>query len=536
MQISIVSSLPVLILLLVLGSHTQAQSTTALPEQDRAMSDWRGSQSLHGEMQAQVVNLPDSDSASHSERANHLLHDSYQLPISLPPSQGSHSDQVVTALSNHSLNVDTNRPSEVIQCAAYGCDDCAGDDRRYKVLDNIVSFWEKLDVNGHVRVRHETDFERINRPTRNRDRLRARLGFTNTWNDEIKAGIRWTTGDRKFVLEPGDRSGSPLSYQDTGDVFDKFEFNLDRIFVTYTPYWLPDSFITVGKFAPTWKLNPIFSDPVGDLVWDEAAQPEGVAAGGTRKDFLGFDQFHTTIGESAVLELGNQDDASFFFVQLWGEKKLTTRWKVAPSFTWYNWSNLNPDGDTRISTENNAGNSVTQVGIDTTQIGETSPGGTPVIDGRPLFVFDSGFNIVNPMIVMTYDDGDECSGVEPIQFVYEAFHNEDSFDAQRAFGYSLGTQYGPAITRPSRKQYDWKVYYSWNEVEQESVFTPVAQDDFQLATNFRGHWVGLDFYPWDDVELRFWLLSSKPLEPITVGGVTSDETQWRFRADITAYF
>jgi len=410
------------------------------------------------------------------------------------------------------------------------------DDRAYEFFDAMIGAWDRFDIDGHVRVRHETDYDRINRPTRNRERLRARLGLTYTWNDEIKAGVRWTTGDRKIVLEPDDRSGSPLSYQDAGDVFDKFEFNLDRIFITYTPCWAPELFVTLGKFRPTWKLNPIFSSPVGDLVWDEAAQPEGVALAFTREDFLGLDKFFATAGESAVLELGNQSDATLFFMQLWGEKQLTTRWKGASGITWYSWNNLNPDGNTRISTENNAGNSVTQVGVDTTQIGVTSPGGTPVIDGSPLYAFDSGFNILNPMIVLTYDDEDECSGLPPFQFVYEAFYNTESFDPDRAFGYSVGFQYGPAVARRDRRRFDWKFYYSWNEVEQESVLTPVAQDDFQLATNFRGHWLGLDVFPWDDVELRFWLISAQPIIPITVGGVTSDQTQWRFRADLTAYF
>lgn len=153
--------------------------------------------------------------------------------------------------------------------------DCSFLDR----LTSMVSAWEKWEVSGHVRARHETNFERIDRPTRNRGRLRARLALTYTANEEVKGGIRWTTGDRKIALEPDDRSGSPLSYQDTGDIFDKFEFNLDRIFITYSPHWLPEAWFTGGKFKNPIKFNPIFDSPVGDLVWDEAAQPEGIAGG-----------------------------------------------------------------------------------------------------------------------------------------------------------------------------------------------------------------------------------------------------------------
>ena len=186
----------------------------------------------------------------------------------------------------------------------------------------LDSFFKRTDVSGHVRVRHATDFERIARPTRNRSRLRARLGFTHHWNSEILGGIRFTTGDRKFFLEPDDRRGAPLSYQDTGDVFDKFEFNLDRIFITYSPESHPEFFVTGGKFRNPFRLNPIFSDPVGDLVWDEAAHPEGIAAGYTHQNLLYMDEIYWTVGQSIVLELANDDEASLFFTQVWATKRV----------------------------------------------------------------------------------------------------------------------------------------------------------------------------------------------------------------------
>lgn len=350
-------------------------------------------------------------------------------------------------------------------------------------------------------------------------------------NEEIEAGLRLTTGDRKLVLEPGDRTGSVLSYQDTGDVFDKFAFNLDRIYITYKPDWAPNAWITGGKFKHPVKLNPIYAGPVGSLGFDEAVHPEGAAGGYAWEDTLGFDALKFVLGETVLLELGNQDEASMFFTQLWAEKQVSDRWKAEAGVTWYDWHNVNPDGNTTV-TLTNFGNATTSVAAPAGTLGAQigiDGAGNPIFDGVGRSTFDSKFSIVNPMAVLTYDDGDYDSGLQPIQFVYEAFQNTRAVNNNRDFGYSIGAVYGPAVTRSGRKQGDWKFWYTWNDVQQESVFTPVAQDDFQQATNFRGHFIGLDYFPWDQFEVRIWLLSDEPIEG-------PQKEQWRTRADITVYF
>ena len=387
----------------------------------------------------------------------------------------------------------------------------------------IDSFFKKTDVSGHVRVRQATDFERIDRPTRNRGRLRARLGLTHYWNSEVSAGIRFTTGDLKQFLDLEDRRGAPLSYQDTGDVFDKFVFNLDRLFIRYAPDHWPGFFVTGGKFRQTIKLNPIFADPVGDLIWDEAVHPEGIAAGCTHKNVFCMDEIYWTFGKSVVLELNNDDEASLFYSQVWLKKRFG-RVQLEAGVAWYDWNNLNPDGNTRISFENNFGNQVIPVGPNPEDV-----------------VFASQFNIINPMVALTVGDDCEYPPVWPIQFVGELFHNTKSFDASRDSGFSIGAQYGPAVLRQERRRWDWKLYYTWQEVQQESVLTPVSQDDFQRATNFSGNWVGLDIYPWDKIELRFWVLSDKPILPIDARGNVDlvngfTDSEWRFRMDVSAYF
>ena len=393
-----------------------------------------------------------------------------------------------------------------------------------RIPTKVESFWRNVEINGHIRVRQETDWERIEQPTRNRGRLRARLAFTWNPNEEFKAGFRWTTGDRKLVLEPGDRRGAPLSYQDLGDVFDKFELNLDRIFITYQPKWLSRSFVTVGKFRFPGKLNPIFSDPIGDLVFDEAIQPEGITAGYTWKPNRVFDEVYWTAGETVYLEQGGADESSMFFTQLWAKRQQSKYLTLEGGVTWFDWHNLNADGSTRISFENNFGNEVISVGPNPRDV-----------------IFASEFSVINPMLVVTADDQDPCSGFHPIQLVWETFYNSKAFDRDRDTGYSIGFQYGPAVNQQARKRGDWKCYYTWNKIEQESVLTSVAQDDWHRATNFRGQWFGLDYFVRDNIEFRFWFLEDHPILPINsrseidfVNGTTQQE--WRGRVDLTVYF
>lgn len=77
--------------------------------------------------------------------------------------------------------------ADVEPCDDCGDSPCTCEDSLVDKVEAMVSFWDKVDISGHVRVRHETSWDRISRPTRNRGRLRARLAATYKPNDEIEA-------------------------------------------------------------------------------------------------------------------------------------------------------------------------------------------------------------------------------------------------------------------------------------------------------------------------------------------------------------
>ena len=131
---------------------------------------------------------------------------------------------------------------------------------------------DSITFKGDLRYRNETieDDSKLDADkdtyTRQRDRIRARLGAEAKVNDNVKAGIEMSTGQSDPV------SGN----QSLGDGFGKKEFRLNLAYVDYS--FLLDSPHEVHGIAGTMK-NPFitFND---DLVWDGDLTPEGLAAKG----------------------------------------------------------------------------------------------------------------------------------------------------------------------------------------------------------------------------------------------------------------
>ena len=107
---------------------------------------------------------------------------------------------------------------------------------------------------------------------RQRMRIRARLGFNVAISDEFNAGIRLATGN----------TTNPVTTNQTlGTTLNKYNFLLDRAFVTYQP--APWAKLWGGRFE-----NPFMST---DLVWDEDIAFDGVAAQVARDVFSHFTLF-----------------------------------------------------------------------------------------------------------------------------------------------------------------------------------------------------------------------------------------------------
>jgi hypothetical protein len=131
---------------------------------------------------------------------------------------------------------------------------------------------DSVTVKGDVRYRHETiqDDSKLDASkrtyTRQRDRIRARLGAEAKCSDKLKAGVGLSTGQ-----------ADPISGNQTlGDGFAKKEMRLDVAYFDYS--FFGDSPNEVHAVAG--KMNtPLIVLP-DDLCWDPDLRPEGVALRG----------------------------------------------------------------------------------------------------------------------------------------------------------------------------------------------------------------------------------------------------------------
>ena len=132
---------------------------------------------------------------------------------------------------------------------------------------------ESTRLTGDMRVRQETidvDGEPDFTGSRDKDRqrIRARLGAFTKVNSEVETGIQVASGngaDRRSTNENMD------------NYFDKKAVWLDLAYISYVPAAVPGLKTFAGKMKQPWMS-------MGDVIWDGDINPEGFAAGYTKKN------------------------------------------------------------------------------------------------------------------------------------------------------------------------------------------------------------------------------------------------------------
>jgi hypothetical protein len=122
------------------------------------------------------------------------------------------------------------------------------EDKELSALQDVLG---RFRLSGDVRVRGE-GFYQDNVISRNRARIRVRLGLEGKLNDDFIGGLAIATGTL----------GDPTTTNATlTNFFDRKTIGLERGYITYNPQdakWLS---LTGGKFAYTWARTSLTNDP-----------------------------------------------------------------------------------------------------------------------------------------------------------------------------------------------------------------------------------------------------------------------------------
>lgn len=221
-----------------------------------------------------------------------------------------------------------------------------------------------------------------------------------------------------------------------------------------------------------------------------------------------LEQLDLVAGQYILLEQGKAEEAYVTAVQASGRLRLTDHLRATAALGYYVYSDASPDDTPVILLGDDAGNALIDRDFD------------GVFDD-----FKSDFGIVNPIVALTYAGWKwpfTVSG-EYIRNIRANIHENEGW----ALGWALGN---------TKKARDWQLYYQWQVVAQDAVFSPVAQDDFLFATNHRSHLLGLRYQFTDKVQAHLWSLVSRRDKRMHFFTVGTDQDQWRMRVDLNLKF
>src|SRR6266550_410665 len=353
---------------------------------------------------------------------------------------------------------------------------------------------------GDIRFRHEGFYNSeidTNNPTRNRERIRLRLGTRVDVSDELQGALRIVTGD------PGD----PISTNQTlTDLFTRKPISLDWAYITLAPWKTfeldqmtglekPPLSITAGKYP-----LPMFFPTESELVFDSDLSPEGIAeslvlwdrpAGILRNVKLTAIQWSIKeLGNKSASELFDATDAWMFGGQLAIQLAPTTDSRLILSIADYGFQRLDV-----LARERNTNGSLVLTN-NVKRFGTTSQGGRPIsppsLNCDPTSTvgcitgFSGGFNILNLGAQL---DIPSPWKQWPLNFFFDFAHN-----TKAATNDDTGLWLGFRIGRAANKG-DMRFTYTWARTETDAVPSVFNYSDFGRngGTNVTGHIIGLEY-------------------------------------------
>jgi hypothetical protein len=328
------------------------------------------------------------------------------------------------------------------------------------VRETVDSIWKRLSFYADGRIRGESTYDQTNGEDRHRGRMRFRVGALYDVTEDVRAEMRVSTA------APGGDANNP--YWDFGDGSEGFsgaDLVLDRFYLNWKARKSLD--LRAGKFGHAFATPPVY----GEFQWDADVQPSGLAAIWAAPSTDSKTSFDLRAVEYVAVENGGDSDPAMTGIQANLTLHPAQDWKLQLSSSYSHWSSLDA--------------------------------GTSVIVNQGNTDVAGDFGILESFVAATFEGGPlgRSSG-----FV-QAMENVVDDDSE-SFGVALGFQLGKA-----GKKSNFNVFGVWYDLDANSVYSPVAQDDTPIpgtgtGDGMSGVMLGCQYFLADNLSIKLWALTS----------------------------
>jgi len=357
---------------------------------------------------------------------------------------------------------------------------------REKPKEEVKKYEEKIrskyiQLYGDMRLR--VNYDDNNGTERLRGRYRFRIGTNIQLTKDLIIGARLVSTDnlKNYKSTHVDISS-----------FGQLGVGLDRLFIHYNPQKQNWFHLWVGKYALPYHSYEFYPENV----WDEDIQPEGISMA-IKKNFENSSNFSFTGGYYFFGALTNSSNPpSMLSNELYYSNRLKDNLSISffnKFFGYIDVKGLNTQNEYFVP---NGGNQTTSDSSSTYYQNDFSINSTAV----QFKLFKGNW----PLLLKG----------EYIQNLSASNYNQ---------GYTVGVGFGQLGRRNGLQ-----AYVQYQEIQQESVFTPFTQDDFLEQTQFSGVVAGLSWSLNRKMRLHGWVLTSTH--------ETTQISKNRFRIDLDIKF
>jgi hypothetical protein len=339
-------------------------------------------------------------------------------------------------------------------------------------------------LSGDLRLRGEYDVDRAGLPNRARPRLRFRVALEHLLLSRLYVGARLVTAPS--AADPNS------THQNVGQGFQTYRLALDRAYLRWFVPIDAELAIHVGKFGHPFTTGIVYDE----LVWDADVQPDGVAA-----VFRPIGSVRIVAAQYLVLHRSPGKSVGLAAAQAAWSGRIAGPITGGVAVGGYAYDRPDEDG-ARILARENQGNALV-----TATLGDT-------------LAFASDFDLLHLVGWLRYSPGRL-----PVAVGGQYVANTSAAAGFDDDGFAVAAEVG-ALDRPG----SWRVHYQYQEIGQEAVFSPFAQDDLLDAANFRGHLTGVAVQALPGVTVYLWSVWSARQRPRV------DTLQKRFRVDLNLAF